>query len=131
MKKYILTSESEKERLMKIYKVCENTLRRALMFDGKRGFSDSAKAIRQDAMLHGGILMCDECKAIETFHFSDGTMIQVLPGDRILTVKNRKAELRKGTTLLKTFESDLISEIEKLHAEILPCLPNYNNVTVL
>ena len=92
MKKYILTSESEKERLMKIYKVCEKTLRRALMFDGKRGFSDAAKAIRQDAMLHGGILMCDECKAIETFHFSDGTMIQVLPGDRILTVKNRKAD---------------------------------------
>lgn len=131
MKKYILTSESEKERLMKIYKVCEKTLRRALMFDGKRGFSDAAKAIRQDAMLHGGILMCDECKAIETFHFSDGTMIQVLPGDRILTVKNRKAELRKGATLLKAFESDLISEIEKLHAEILPCLPNYNNVTIL
>ena len=130
MKRYIVVSNSEKERLMNIYKASKQTLYNALTFstDKGRGFTDKAKRIREDALQHGGVLMNDECIEMETLHFHDGTIVQVFPADREIRISGDKARLYKQGKLIKEIATPLIAELERLQDEIRPHLRDYTNV---
>lgn len=130
MKRYIVVSNSEKERLMNVYKASKQTLYNALTFstDKGRGFTATAKRIREDALQHGGVLMNDECIEMETLHFHDGTIVQVFPADREIRISGDKARLYKQGKLIKEIATPLIAELERLQDEIRPHLRDYTNV---
>ena len=130
MKRYIVVSNSEKERLMNVYKASKQTLYNALTFstDKGRGFTATAKRIREDALQHGGVLMNDECIEMETLHFHDGTIVQVFPADREIRISGDKARLYKQGKLIKEMATPLIAELERLQDEIRPHLRDYTNV---
>ena len=130
MKRYIVVSNSEKERLMNVYKASKQTLYNALTFstDKGRGFTATAKRIREDALQHGGVLMNDECIEMETLHFHDGTIVQVFPADREIRISGDKARLYKQGKLFLVIATPLIAELERLQDEIRPHLRDYTNV---
>ncbi len=130
MKRYIVVSDTERERLVHVYKVNARTVYNALTFstDKGRGFTATAKRIREDALQHGGVLMNDECIEMETLHFHDGTIVQVFPADREIRIERGKASLYKKGILIKEVATPLIEELEMLQEEMRPHLRSYNNV---
>lgn len=130
MKRYIVVSDTERERLVHVYKVNARTVYNALTFstDKGRGFTATAKRIREDALQHGGVLMNDECIEMETLHFHDGTIVQVFPADREIRIERGKASLYKKGILIKEVATPLIEELEMLQEEMRPHLRSYNNI---
>lgn len=130
MKRYIVVSDTERERLVHVYKVNARTVYNALTFstDKGRGFTATAKRIREDALQHGGVLMNDECIEMETLHFHDGTIVQVFPADREIRIERGKASLYKKGVLIKEVATPLIEELEMLQEEMRPHLRSYNNI---
>jgi len=103
MKRYIVVSDTERERLVRVYKVNARTVYNALTYssDKGRGFTDTAKRIREDALRHGGIIMNGDCVEMETLHFHDKTIVQVFPADREIRISGDKARLYKQGKLIK------------------------------
>lgn len=130
MKRYIVVSDTERERLVRVYKVNARTVYNALTYssDKGRGFTDTAKRIREDALRHGGIIMNGDCVEMETLHFHDGTIVQVFPADREIRIERGKASLYKKGVLIKEVATPLIEELEMLQEEMRPHLRSYNNV---
>ena len=130
MKRYIVVSDTERERLIRVYKVNARTVYNALTYssDKGRGFTDTAKRIREDALRHGGVIMNGDCVEMETLHFHDKTIVQVFPADREIRISGDKARLYKQGKLIKEIETPLIAELEKLQDEIRPHLRDYTNV---
>ena len=113
MKRYIVVSDTERERLVRVYKVNARTVYNALTYssDKGRGFTDTAKRIREDALRHGGIIMNGDCVEMETLHFHDGTIVQVFPADREIRIERGKASLYKKGVLIKEVVTPLIDEL--------------------
>lgn len=131
MKRYIVTSKTEKERLERVFKVGARTISNALSFDKDKGYTATAKAIREDALKHGGVIMNGDCVEMETIHFHDGTIVQVFPGERMIEIKGDKAVLTKKGEVVKVLYTPLISELEKLHKELAPYQRDYTKVEIL
>lgn len=76
MKRQIAVSKTDRQFLMKLFKVTERTVFNALALDNPS--SDLRKKIRKAAMNRGGVVMVTSPE-METLHFADGTMYQTLP----------------------------------------------------
>lgn len=81
MKRQIAVSKTDRQFLMKLFKVTERTVFNALALD-KPG-NDLHKRIRKAAMNRGGVVMVTSPEK-ETFHDADGTMRQYLSNGAIL-----------------------------------------------
>lgn len=89
MKKYIHASKEQKERLMRIFKCTERTVRNALTYDASRGESERARKIRFTAKQWG----CHSYAVVGEFECfrdeADGIMYQLFPnGAQIELDKN-------------------------------------------
>ena len=76
MKRQIAVSKADRQFLMKLFKVTERAVFNALALD-KPG-NDLHKRIRKAALNRGGVVMLT-LPEMETLHFADGTMYQMLP----------------------------------------------------
>lgn len=81
MKRQIAVSKTDRQFLMKLFKVTERTVFNALALD-KPG-NDLHKRIRKAALNRGGVVMVS-LPEMETFHDADGIMRQYLPNGAIL-----------------------------------------------
>lgn len=75
MKRQIAVSKTDRQFLMRLFKVTERTVFNALALD--KPSSDLRKKIRKAAMNRGGVVMVTSPE-METLHFADGTMYQML-----------------------------------------------------
>lgn len=115
MKKYIHASKEQREKLMKIFRCTERTIRNALTYDSSKGNSDLAKRIRHTAKIAGchTYVVTEE---FECFFDADGIMYQLFPnGAQIELSKDTGVGeiIYKGKVVAK-YENVAVTQISKI-----------------
>lgn len=115
MKKYIAVGAKERGDIVKAFGVTSRTVRSALGYDPKFGYSDKAKRIREMARKQGGELRYD-VSAWEVWFDSEGNLRQSFTnGAEIIIEKCTGAAKVYHHGLLEFFGKDIkVSEIPGL-----------------
>ena len=93
MKKYIAVGAKERGDIVKAFGVTSRTVRSALGYDPKFGYSDKAKRIREMARKQGGELRYD-MSAEEAWYDSEGSMHQSFANGAEIIIDKRTGEAK-------------------------------------
>lgn len=105
MRKFIHADKAMKEKLKKIFKCSDKTIRNALAYNHDKGNSDLCKKIRFTAVKNG-CLTYEVVGAFECFHDADGIMWQ-------LFANGAQVSLNKKTGYGEiTFKGDIVAKYE-------------------
>lgn len=116
IKRYIKVDTEEKAKLAKMWKVTPRMVNKALL-----EWNDSRLAhyIRRSALEHGAkvMIVAPEC---ETFHLSDGKMVQVFGnGARLeVTMQTGRCVVTQYDKVVKEVADITIPQLEQLQAEV-------------
>jgi len=115
MKKYIHASKEQKDRLMRIFKCKERTVRNALAYDEARGHTELARKIRFAAKQDGchTYVVTEES---ECFFDAAGIMYQLFPNGAQIELSK---DTGKGVIIYK---GDVVAEYDHVSVKQIPTI---------
>lgn len=116
--KRVKTTAELRQKAMKLFDVSEQTVFNAILFDPKRGNTDTARRIRSYLIQNGGVVMVEQPE-METIHDSDGKMRQHFTNGGVIEVDKEtgNAAIYFGGERIASFDNIYVWQLELLQSE--------------